>query len=557
MTRRFGRPSIYEHIRAHVDPEGVGLLEGGEDLPDEDDRAGELRWVAGGLEGAFYRYAGGGDEDADDEREREAAVAELHSALVRVADSGRSAHRRELLALFRRYPPREFIDPLLERLRAYPPRDVERLYVEVRSIFLRTRHRDELKFAVALLGMFGRAEDAELFRTLARHEEFTLYAAVAVAHVVEDPVPEWLELIRHVTLWGKTELSELLARHDAERACPYLLRHGLSVGNALTLARECRLHDVLEDDVDDELLDGAGDILGDLAGGLESPETLFDYPEAAVAVERFLVHLEPRASTLRHFLVVDDIREQIELDSPEDRGELEEFAREEGLGDLKLPDEEEHARQLAEAGFDSVRTARVLDLCQRILDRPQWRELAEGGLAIDDDGERWEAFEVARRLGVPLHDAIVEGLERDPHDDDMWFRFCSGADEARIEEALVLAERLLDVASIGTGPTDALILPPSEYPVHSCVEYVLQELPRFPGKGWSVIRPALRSPVVRQRLAALRSLSAWAEEDLPAGSAAAVTELLKDPVDDVRRAAAAVLAGEPIPEPSLDDVRGL
>ena len=113
------------------------------------------------------------------------------------------------------------MDALLQRLSEEPPDDQGRLYSELRTILLETGNRDELKFAIALVGMFGRPEDADIFRALARHEEFTLYAAVALAAGAGDPVGEWLSLLPDVSDWGATELSELLvAAEDRPR-----LRH--------------------------------------------------------------------------------------------------------------------------------------------------------------------------------------------------------------------------------------------------------------------------------------------------------------------------------------------
>lgn len=49
-TRR--GPSIYEHVRRHVPPDGsLGLLPGGERLPDQDELEGEVRWIPGARDG--------------------------------------------------------------------------------------------------------------------------------------------------------------------------------------------------------------------------------------------------------------------------------------------------------------------------------------------------------------------------------------------------------------------------------------------------------------------------------------------------------------------------
>jgi hypothetical protein len=78
---------------------------------------------------------------------------------------------------------------------------------------------------------------------------------------------------------------------------------------------------------------------------------------------------------------------------------------------------------------------------------------------------------------------------------------------------------------------------------------VLQELPRFPGKGGDLLFVALRSPVIRDRGLALRALSLWPDE-LPDGLRTEVARRARDdPYDEWREAAAAVLRGEPMPEP--------
>ena len=46
-------------------------------------------------------------------------------------------------------------------------------------------------------------------------------------------------------------------------------------------------------------------------------------------------------------------------------------------------------------------------------------------------------------------------------------------------------------------------------PVHSCLDYVLQALSRFPGEGREVIELSLKSPVVRNRNMAIKALNGW------------------------------------------------
>ena len=59
------RPSIYEHIKAHIRPGKKGLSEGGETLPDEERLASEsgLRWAPGATDQVLSRSEGGADPE--------------------------------------------------------------------------------------------------------------------------------------------------------------------------------------------------------------------------------------------------------------------------------------------------------------------------------------------------------------------------------------------------------------------------------------------------------------------------------------------------------------
>jgi hypothetical protein len=308
-------PSIFEHIRAHVRPDVPGLTEGGEELPDEGVfTEGDIRFAPSALEGAFVRYAESQDDDA--------AVERLHSALVALANRPSVRTRLAVRELFREGDVRVRVDAVTSRLWAFPPKNPEALYGELREIFLRSGHRDEVKYAMALMSTFRRADDVDLFRLIGRHEEFTLYAAVALSNLVDDPVSEWLALLPHVSGWGRTELSELILREpqpEADRE--KLVREGLGIGNALTLARGCRLHELLaQPELDDELLTRARDIVDSLVWSWDSPSVLTDYEHAAEASEGLVHHLSNRAPELDDFVSVYELRafltdESLRIDS--------------------------------------------------------------------------------------------------------------------------------------------------------------------------------------------------------------------------------------------------
>jgi hypothetical protein len=218
--------SIFEHIDAHVQPGVAGLTEGGSELPDD----GELVAEPGDL------------------AETEAAVERIYAALVTLAAKPNANRHRRVRELFREGDVRGRIDALRDRLSADPPAHADRLYPELHEIFLRSGYRDEVKYAMALMSGFGRREDADLFRIVGRHEEFTLYAAVALATVSEDPFGEWLGLLPHVEGWGRIELSELILREPLPQALrERLVGDGPGEGNPLVAAADAALRSPIAD----------------------------------------------------------------------------------------------------------------------------------------------------------------------------------------------------------------------------------------------------------------------------------------------------------------------
>ncbi|MDX6598571.1 MAG: hypothetical protein QOE87_2458 [Gaiellales bacterium] len=212
--------SIFEHIDAHVQPGVAGLAEGGRQLPDD----GEIVAVVGDAEAA------------------EAAVERIYAALVTLAAKPNAMRHQRVRRLFREGDVRGRIDALRDRLGADPPAHADRLYPELHEIFLQSGYRDEVKYAMALMSGFGRREDADLFRIVGRHEEFTLYAAVALATVSDDPLRDWLELLPLVEGWGRIELAELILREPLPQAArERLLGDAAVAGNPLVAAGDAAL----------------------------------------------------------------------------------------------------------------------------------------------------------------------------------------------------------------------------------------------------------------------------------------------------------------------------
>src|SRR5207248_2725531 len=120
---------------------------------------------------------------------------------------------------------------------------------------------------------YGQPQDMEIFRTLGRHEEFTLFCAVGLANACDDGETQLWELAKHVDGWGRIHLVERLSKTENPEIKDWLLREGYknsvmyeylaypcAVGGGLLAALEA-------DEVDDDLLLSAAEIIQALITG--------------------------------------------------------------------------------------------------------------------------------------------------------------------------------------------------------------------------------------------------------------------------------------------------
>ena len=119
-------------------------------------------------------------------------------------------------------------------------------------------------------------------------------------------------------------------------------------------------------------------------------------------------------------------------------------------------------------------------------------------------------------------------------------------DEARIGSVLAFAQSALPLNKIESGPTDSLGLGP-EFQAHQALDWVLQDLRRFPSRGWRLIQAGLRSPVVRNRNMAIMALAAWPRDSWDSSMRSFIEQARDtEPLKDVRRLMENLLKGDPI-----------
>jgi len=400
---------------------------------------------------------------------------------------------RKLYDLLLEEPIVNCIDSVLEQLRnKSSSMDESRLLAIGRYLATRAGNREAVKFGLALIGVFGTRDDTEIMKTLGKSDEFTLFAAVGLARLSDHAERALWDLAKNVRGWGRIQIVERLKDTSDREIQSWMLREGfqneiMDEYLACICARTGQLHKGLrQKQVDTQLLDGAAGIISALVPGGGPGEGIDDYEYAAEVCENYLNIVWARTDvSLKHFLAV---------------AKLKAF--------LSEPDgwEKRYGSGWTELGRQTMQS-----LSSDIIRREDWPRRIKLALESTDEGEFYEGDESARVLSIDTWAIHFEKVRIAPITSHSWYRLMQQTDENRVDQVLAFAESVLPFGEIETGPSDELGLG-VEFRAHATLDWLLQDLKRFPGRGWRLIRAGLWSPVVRNRNMAVSALAAWPPE---------------------------------------------
>ena len=182
------RPSIYQHILENIRAGEPGLGEKGDLLPDDEIIRGgeEIRWAPGALDGVLGHHAG-----SNEAGEAANSVLESIRALTHTASDECAGL---LYSLLLGQSTLAYVDQLLEAILASEDLDAERVHSIANWLATGAADREPIKCAIALLGVCQGGDNRDLLLTLGRHEEFTLFASVALQNNGDEPEHEDVNL---------------------------------------------------------------------------------------------------------------------------------------------------------------------------------------------------------------------------------------------------------------------------------------------------------------------------------------------------------------------------
>lgn len=517
-------PSIYDHIKAHIDPaRETGLAEGGDQLPDEPVcDTGKIRFVPGALDGVMgHHFSSKSDGHLADA---------LCSGLKKATSDASEENITVLYDLMKNNGAFGVIDAVIKKIRGEAGIGTDKLRDISLWFATKAADREPVKFAMALLGMIHGYDDLEVFLTLGRHNEFTLYSAVAIVNNEAYGEKALYRLAKSVDGWGRIKTVERLAdtADTADIAEPeikdWLIRDGFKNTVmyeylACICARAGELDKALAAaQIDDGLFDSACALVATLVSGERGPaERLEDYEHGCLVVQALLRHGEGRFGSAYHCLFLSNLKDRVEDYLSDERPIGQDWTRDDAT--------------------------EIVARLSALLSGQEWKAVIIEALEAGDRQAFWDASRVCEKFGV---DPWPYFFGRTEKGEDYWWDLMRISDAGRIDRVLDLADKNIPLEEIATGASDALGFGP-DFVHHSALGFIVQDLGRFPGKGWRFIKAGLQSPTIRNRNMALRALSSWSQDDWPAGAIDLLVTLGKsEPDAAVKARFAALLAGEPI-----------
>jgi hypothetical protein len=143
-----------------------------------------------------------------------------------------------------------------------------------------------------------------------------------------------------------------------------------------------------------------------------------------------------------------------------------------------------------------------------LLDDREWKAITKTALDSTDNVVFYNANRAAHYLEIDTWKVHWHRVKDNPSDSGRWFHVMRESNQERIDGILSFAESIIPLDSISTGPSNEMGMGP-EYNWHSVLDFVLQDLNQYPGKGGKLILTGLQSPVIRNRNMALNALAAW------------------------------------------------
>lgn len=503
---------IFQFIERNIDNSGM-INDPFLSLPDESQNDdGGVKFAVGAKDGIIAYHAGG-------EAEKTEQVEKIISQFVRQINNPSKKNRIHLYNGLKNTDALPIVDQLMSGFQKTNI-DFSKLYGEVRWLALNSAHRNVTKLAIAILGGLN-TDDDDILLVLGKHEEFTLFSAVALINKKKDAQKKLLELARCVKGWGKIHVVERIHPVN-EEIKRWLIAYGcenaiMDEYLAYTCATNGNLLSFLDvPQIDYDLFRGAGRIIQALINGGPAPD-INNYEDGTTAIQKYIEH----ASCMK-----------IELEDIVVLGTIEEYLNEK---------EDEEYRKLLNLGWADLSIKENVQKIRLILSDDKWREIIIRELKTQSEIKRFRVFNAARTVKLDIWDNVFNLLTNKPNDKSAYFELMRTGDASRVNILCQFAEDHLNLNSIIGVPEDKFFGYDDD---SDCLDYILSSLERFEGVGGKLVSIGLQARSIRNRNMAIKTLEKWDTKFWPNDSAHRLKTLKEvEPNGDTLKRVNQLLAG--------------
>lgn len=454
-------------------------------LPDEDLSVGEeqIRFAPGALDGLF----GSQSLDASEVHE---AIEKAVQLIGSICKAGEEKDILDLYGLIKDQTALVLVDPVITRL-TEEELEEEELYQFCRWLVEESPDREPVKFGLALLGCFAETEDRELFLFFGMHEEFTLYASIALVNASDTAKDDLWTLAKQLNGWGRIHVIERLVllledgKSEDEPIRRWLLLEGFrnSVSpsySALSCATYGQLAQSLSAPVIDlDCLKAIAEIMVCLFDD-EGIEGVLEYPDLVQATEHFIEQMRFHLHGLVDLCALLTIRE--------------------GMVRILATTEKDLIKKRRKVGLTKAIGQKFIKQIDRLVEKSptsaeEWA--ARVRLALEEDVHDETAYRCAYLMGIDVWDIYWRSLAENPVNAFLWEHVMNSDDPERLLQATEAALTILPYQDIASGPKISLGLG-QQYELHNSIDAVLN-----PSDSVESLIPmamaALKSPSLRNR----------------------------------------------------------
>lgn len=474
--------SIYQFLLSHINNDGK-LSTASQTLPDQDQNGSNFKLAPGLIDAMF-----GAENSAESKKSLEELVKHVRRVAIR-------NDKKSDFLFYKLITEDVSIIGLLDHFQFYVSNESlpvdPFLFQFAKDLTTKSGHRNAVKFGITLLDLCQAQSAIDEIKIMGLHDEFTLYASVAIAKLSMNAEDDLWELAQKVNGWGKIQLVERLAALNLNANIKeWLIIDGykneiMNEYLAYTCAMNGELHLKLShNDIDKNLYKASVGLLNALITNQSPADDITNYPFAAQVISDFLRHSLQYASDvedLNLLLLLKDYLTEI------------------------LNDEEEQYKN----GWTPILISDCIIDTVGLLNGRNWEQIVIEGLKENDKKKYVYAKQSAYKLGIDFLEIVWDKLEKNPDDSTFWYDITNKNSSADPDRIIAFAIKNLPLKELKKNKGEVN----ENYQKYLCLDLVIQYLENYPTKGEEILLTALACPVAKTRNGAVKVLSKWNKEN--------------------------------------------